>query len=126
MTLDTILTNAAAVWVQYFPYTATIKLPTSTDDSYGGQVPGTPTTIASSLPLYVESLRQPVTRSAGDKITIVGTHQLYFVADENTSNITPKHEIHVDAYQDEPARVFVRPVILQSLGVVQIAAVLKQ
>lgn len=127
--LDRVLSDVVDVIVDLdlFAYRADITLQTTSTASDGGQTPGSPSTIASNLPLKFKELRTPRTEIVGGKAVIVATHILTFRADQYTAAISTAHEIHVAALGNEAARVFVRP--FRTKGsfhhLVKIAAVLK-
>lgn len=126
--LDSVLSQAVNAVLPFFPYRCSLIGPPSlTQDTVGGST-GAGTSIVSDLPVLFESLRKPLSKIVAGQLKIVGTHMLYLQADANTSVITEEYEIHVDAYQDEAAKVFVRPVITEGAysHLIQIAAVLKQ
>jgi hypothetical protein len=99
--LDPVLSQAIDAVLPFFPYRCDLITVPITLGTSGGMV--------------------------GGKETAVGTHKLYLQADAFTSAITLDYEIHVAAYQNEPAKVFIRPIFLEGAfsHLVQLAAVLK-
>lgn len=124
LAIDGDLQAAANIWVQYFPYRASLIRRNSAVDDYGGDAPSTSTSIATNVPTFYESLRQPISRAVGSREEVVGTHLFYFLADTITPNITTQYEIHINAYLNEPAKVFVDPIILEGAfsHIVQVVA----
>lgn len=125
--LDSILANVVDSVEQFFPYSCDLKVVPITEGTAGGQIRGTPISPASGLPLLHESLKVPMTRLVGGRETVIGTHKLYLKATDETKVITPDYEIHVAAYNGEPVKVFVRPIMIEGAysHLIQLAAVLK-
>jgi len=125
--LDSILSSVVEAVQPFFPYSCDLILTPKTTGTAGGQVIGTPATLASGLPLLYESLKVPMTRIVGGKETVIGTHKLYLKATDETKVITVDYEIHVAAYNGESAKIFVRPIMIEPAysHLIQLAAVLK-
>jgi hypothetical protein len=127
--LDRVLSGVVdtVINLDLFAYRCSLKTTAKSADNYGGQTTGSVTTHASDLPLKFKDLKTPMTKTVGEKVTIIGTHLLSLRADADTNAITPDYEIHVEALGSEPARIFVRPVIIKGsfTHLVKVAAVLK-